>query len=165
MENEIVPKLPDQPLKITKLNIDITPKDLPEDWPDHFKDLGTYIIQMWDEENPELFQLQLCGLKHYVQAIAKAVEMYEDLAWDDDPSVPEWYQQINAWRKDADDESLLEDLLCAALERDLRDTDRCKMVLLLDLMENPWPDHLDALLCDIDRFIDPAVEDDQAQSN
>lgn len=155
MENEIVPKLPDQPFKITKLSISITPEDLPDDWPDHFTGLGTFIIQMWDEENLELFQQQLQGLKEYIEAMAKAVEMYEDLAWDDDESVPEWYRNVNAWRKEGDDESWLEDLLCAALERDLNVTDRCKMVLLLDLLENPWPDHLDALLSDIDRFLEP----------
>ena len=152
MENETIPKLPAQPLKITKLSISITPEDLPDYWPDHFTELGTFIIQMWDEENLELFQQQLQGLKEYVEAMAKAVEMYEDLAWDDNDSVPEWYRNVNAWRKESD-EDWLEDLLCAALERDLKDTDRCKMVLLLDLLENPWPYHLDALLSDIDRFL------------
>lgn len=155
MENETIPKLPAQPLKITNLSISVTPEELPDYWPDHFKALGTFIIQMWDEENLELFQQQLQGLKEYVEAMAKAVELYEDLAWDDDDSVPEWYRNVNAWRKEADDEDWLEDLLCASLERDLKDTDRCKMVLLLDLLENPWPDHLDALLSDIDRFLEP----------
>jgi len=130
--------------------------DIPPEWPQVFKELGTHLLQMNDAV-PAVFQRQLAELEPWLKRMDQAVDMYWELCDEGDPSVPKWYKEIADWADnqmpEVEPEAWQPYVFVHIYEDRNRSKEiRCKCEMLLDLWQSSWPDHFRNLLDDIKRY-------------
>ena len=135
------------------IQINITDKDLPDDWCDFLITLGKYILNMCHEE-PAAFQIQVKRLRDYLIDLQEAIDAYEDKAGQEDPSVPFWYEEIAAaWRKECDEEDPVADILERVCDTTESKEFCTKVGLLLNIMELDWPDFIEENIKEINQYL------------
>ena len=145
------PKLPTLPHGMTGMEITIKPKDLPETWPDFVTNLGTYILQMYGV-NDDDFNKMVDGLLTYLKGMDEAITLYDEDAWDDKDTVPEWYKNLDGWKKEDETDHWIEEALEVMLNMTIHKWTSLKVNLLLNLFQLPWPDFIGACIEDIERY-------------
>ena len=136
--------------------------DLPEEWPQAFKDLGTYILEM-NDSLPDVFNRQLSELANWLKRMDQAVDTYWEPCDEGDPSVPRWYREIADWSDDqfccVEPEAWQPYVFTHIYEDRNRSRQvRLKCEMMLDLWQSSWPDHFRNLIDDITRYRREAVD-------
>ena len=140
------------------IQVNITAADIPYSWCEFLQRLSKYILNLCHEE-PAAFQIQVNALRDYLVTLQEAINVYEDKAGQEDPSVPFWYEEIAAaWGKDPDDEEdPLVDILCRVCDlTDSKELD-LKAGLLLNIFQLDWPDFIEENIKDINQYLGSIV--------
>ena len=150
------PELPVLRNTVAGVSCDVQAGDLPEEWPQVFKDLGAYILEM-NDSLPDVFDRQLADLENWLKRMDQAVDMYWEPCDEGDPSVPQWYRQIADWADDnfcAVEPEAWQPYVFAHLYEDRTQSRqvRCKCEMMLDLWQSSWPDHFRNMLEVINRY-------------
>ena len=151
------PEFPTITPREVSIQINITDKDLPDDWCDFLITLGKYILNLCHED-PAAFQIQVKKLRDYLVTLQEAITLYEEKAGQEDPTVPAWYEEIGAaWRKECDEDSWFSDVLCRVCDYTKSKELELKADLLLNILQLDWPDFVEINIFDINQYLGSLV--------